>query len=80
MSWQCNSLHPIELINLPTQMLSFYTDADGIPEYINMQEDAQRKLEWAKLPMSNEQLLAITTTLLGNRLTWQLPLDCTHGT
>jgi hypothetical protein len=58
----CCGLHPAELINLPTQMLSFYTDADGIPEYINMLEDAQRKLERAKLPMSDKQLLAIVTT------------------
>jgi hypothetical protein len=58
----CCGLHPAELINLPTQMLSFYTEADGIPEYINMLEDAQQKLEQAKLPMSDEQLLAIATT------------------
>lgn len=58
----CRGLHPAELVNLPTRMLSFYNDADGIPEYINMLEDAQRKLERARLPMSDEQLLAIATT------------------
>jgi hypothetical protein len=58
----CRGLHPAELVNLPTRMLTFYTDADGIPKYINMLEDAQHKLERAKLPMSNEQLLAIVTT------------------
>ncbi len=32
----CGGLHPAELITLPTEMLSYYTQADGIPEYINM--------------------------------------------
>jgi hypothetical protein len=58
----CCGLHPAELVNVPTSMLSFYNEVDGIPEYINMMEDAQRKLEQANLPMSNEQLLAIATT------------------
>ena len=43
-------------------MLSFDNEVDGIPEYINMMEDAQRKLERDNLPMSNEQLLAFPTT------------------
>ena len=43
-------------------MLDYYTIAEGIPEYINMLEDAQRKLERANLPMSNDQLVAIAST------------------
>jgi hypothetical protein len=58
----CGGLHPSELINLPTEMISFYQKTEGIPEYINDLEDAQRKLARAKLPMSNEQLLAIAST------------------
>jgi hypothetical protein len=58
----CGGLHPAELINLPTEMLSYYTQADGIPEYINMLEEAQRKLARANLPMSDDQLLAIAST------------------
>ncbi len=58
----CGGLHPAELINLPTEMLSYYTQADGIPEYINMLEEAQHKLAHANLPMSDDQLLAIAST------------------
>lgn len=58
----CGGLHPSELVSLPTEMMSYYQDAEGIPEYINMLEDAQRKLARANLPMSDDQLLAIAST------------------
>jgi len=58
----CGGLHPSELVNLPTDMLGFYATADGIPEYINRLEAAQRKLARANLPMSDDQLLAIAST------------------
>eukprot|EP00804_Cyclotella_cryptica_P005381 CCRYP_017446-RA/>CCRYP_017446-RA protein AED:0.44 eAED:0.44 QI:0/-1/0/1/-1/1/1/0/181 len=60
----CGGLHPSKLVNLPTNMLGFYTTADGIPEYINMLEAAQRKLARANLPMSDDQLLAIASTAI----------------
>ncbi len=58
----CGGLHPSELVNLPTKMLLYYDKADGIPEYINLLEEAQRKLARANLPMSDDQLLAIAST------------------
>ena len=58
----CSSLHPSELVNPPTKMMSYYDKADGIPEYINFLEEGQRKLARANLPMSNDQLLAIAST------------------
>ena len=58
----CGGLHPSELVNLPTEMMTYYAKAEGIPEYINMLEEAQRKLARAKLPMSDDQLLAIAST------------------
>ncbi len=58
----CGGLHPSELITLPTEMMGFYALADGIPEYINMLKDAQRKLARAHLPMDERQLLAIAST------------------
>eukprot|EP00804_Cyclotella_cryptica_P010352 CCRYP_012274-RA/>CCRYP_012274-RA protein AED:0.37 eAED:0.37 QI:0/-1/0/1/-1/1/1/0/366 len=60
----CAGLHPSELVNLPTDMLGFYTTVDGIPEYINMLEAAQCKLTRANLPMSDDQLLAIASTAI----------------
>ena len=44
--------------------MGYYTLADGIPEYINMLEEAQRKLACANLPMSDDQLLAIASTVV----------------
>jgi len=58
----CGGLHPVDLINLPTEMMSFYATAEGIPEYINKLEDAQHKLARANLPMQDVQLLAIAST------------------
>jgi hypothetical protein len=58
----CGGLHPINLINLPSEMIGFYAVAEGIPEYINALDDAQRKLARAKLPMADVQLLAIAST------------------
>ena len=58
----CGGLHPVDLINLPSEMIGFYAAAEGIPEYINALEDAQRKLARAKLPMADVQLLAIAST------------------
>jgi hypothetical protein len=36
-------LHTIDMISLRTNMHNYYTQADGIPQYINMLEDAQKK-------------------------------------
>ena len=58
----CGGLHPSELVTLPTDMMGYYAAAEGIPEYINMLEEAQRKLARANLPMSDAQLLAIAST------------------
>ena len=58
----CGGLHPSELISLPTEMMGYYALAEGIPEYIYMLEEAQRKLPRAQLPMGNRQLLAIAST------------------
>jgi hypothetical protein len=35
-------LHTIDMISLRTNMHNYYTQADGIPQYINMLEDAQK--------------------------------------
>ena len=41
--------------------MGYYSQADDIPEYINMLKEAQRKLARANLPMSDNQLLAIAS-------------------
>jgi hypothetical protein len=51
----CRGLHPSEPVNLPTKMLGYYIQADGIPEYINMLEEASKNsLEpTSQCPMTN---------------------------
>jgi hypothetical protein len=36
-------LHAIDMISLHTNMHNYYTQADGIPQYINMLEDVQKR-------------------------------------
>jgi hypothetical protein len=43
-------------------MMSYYQDAEGIPKYINMLQEAQCKLAKTNLPMFDDQLLAIAST------------------
>jgi hypothetical protein len=38
-------LHAIDMISLRTNMHNYYTQAGGIPQYINMLEDVQKKGE-----------------------------------
>ena len=54
-------LHTIDIIDLTAEMVGYYATAKGIPEYINMLEDAQLKDKRAKLPITNETLVAIAT-------------------
>ena len=43
-------------------MMGYYAEAEGIPEYINMLEDAQRKANRAKMSIADVQLVAIAST------------------
>ena len=60
----CGGLHPSELFALPTKMMTFYAQVNGIPDYMDMLEEAQRKLARANLPMAEETLLAIASTAM----------------
>ena len=53
----CRGLHPSKVVNLPTGMMGYYSDDDGIPKYINdiMLKEAQCKLACAKLPTFDDQ-------------------------
>jgi hypothetical protein len=64
----CGGLHAIDLVNLPTEMLAYYAAAEGIPKYINMLKDAQRKAQRAAMPIADVQLVAIASTaVLGSQ-------------
>ncbi len=51
-------LHNTDLATLPTEMLHYYTNKDGIPEFILALKKAREKLARGGVPMSDATLLA----------------------
>jgi hypothetical protein len=54
-------LHAINMISLSTNMHNYYTQADSIPQYINMWEDAQKKATRAGMPIANVELMMMAS-------------------
>jgi hypothetical protein len=54
-------LHAIDMISLHTNMHNYYTQADGIPQYINMLEDVQKKATQAGMPITNVDLVMMAS-------------------
>jgi hypothetical protein len=50
-------LHAIDMIGLRTNMHQYYTQAEGIPQFNNMMEDAQKKAKRAGMPIANIKLM-----------------------
>jgi hypothetical protein len=55
------SLHAINMISLRTNMHNYYTQVDGIPQYINMLEDTQKKATQAGMPINNVKLVMMAS-------------------
>ena len=55
-------LHAIDMISLRTNMHQYYVQADGIPQYIIMLEDAQKKAKRAGMPIANIELVMMAST------------------
>ena len=55
-------LHRNDLVNLPTEMLHYYAESKGIPEFILKLEEAREKLAQGSLPMSDEVLLVTASS------------------
>ena len=49
------------MINISTEMQGYYSNDPGIPEYINMLKDDQKKASHACLPTRNNILVAISS-------------------
>ena len=60
----CGGLHALDVVDLQVDMRLYYADAAGIPEYIIMLEDSQKKAKRANLPISDDVLAAIATKSL----------------
>ncbi len=50
-------LRAVDMISLRTNMHQYYTQADGIPQYIIMLEDAQKKAQCASMPITDIELV-----------------------
>jgi hypothetical protein len=50
-------LHAVDMILLCTSMHQYYVQADGIPQYIIMMEDAQKKAKRAGIPIAGIELM-----------------------
>ncbi len=49
--------HPIDMITLHMNMTQYYVQTDGIPQFIVIMEDAQKKMMQAGMPITNVDLV-----------------------
>jgi hypothetical protein len=54
-------LHAIDMIALRTRMQAYYEQADGIPQYIALLEDAQKKAKRAQMPIADAELVMMAS-------------------
>ncbi len=50
-------LHAINMISLCLNMMQYYMQVNGIPHFIVMMEDAQKKAKRAGMPIANVKLV-----------------------
>jgi hypothetical protein len=50
-------LHAVNMISLRKNMMQYYRQADGIPQFIVMMEGAQKKAMWAGMPIADIELV-----------------------
>jgi len=54
-------LHAVDMISLRTNMTQYYVQADGIPQFIVMMEDAQKKAKRAGMPIADVELVMMAS-------------------
>ena len=57
-------LHAIDMISLCTNMNGYYMQADGIPQYISMLEDAQKKAKKTGMPIADIELVMMASVAI----------------
>jgi len=50
-------LHAVDMISLCTNMMQYYVQADGIPQFIVMMENVQKKAKRAGMPIADVELV-----------------------
>jgi hypothetical protein len=54
-------LHAVDMIFLHTNMTQYYVQADGIPQFIVMMEDAQKKAKREGMPIADIELVTMAS-------------------
>ena len=54
-------LHALDMISLRTNMAQYYVLADGIPQFIVLMEDAQKKAKRAGMPIADVELVMMAS-------------------
>jgi len=54
-------LHALDMISLRTNMTQYYVQADGIPQFIVMMEDLQKKAKRAGMPIADVELVMMAS-------------------
>jgi hypothetical protein len=57
-------LHAIDMLTLRTNMHGYYTQADGVPQYIIMLEEAQKKAKQAGMPIADIELVMVALAVV----------------
>ena len=52
-------IHTVDTVDIPQLMKTLYKDAEGIPQFMNAMEEAQRKSKRAKLIINDNYLHAV---------------------
>lgn len=60
----CTRLHALDVLALQNEMQTYHVDAEGILEYVNMLEDAQKRSRRARNPITDASLVVIATNVM----------------
>ena len=55
----CSGLHIVDTVDIPQVMKNIFSNVEGIPQFINSMESAQRNSKRAKLVINDEYLHAV---------------------
>ena len=61
LSANSGELHAVDMLTLRTNMHGYYAQANGIPQYIIMLEEAQKKAKRAGMPIANIELVMMAS-------------------
>ena len=60
----CAGLHTMDAVDIPQIMKLLYRDSEGVPQFMNAMEVAQRKSKRAKLVINDDYLHAVALKFL----------------